>query len=540
MSTTRKIAVIDFETDPFERGFRVKPFSWGFYDGDVYVDYWGDDAAEQLAIFIMNLPKKHLIYAHNGGKFDFLFLIPYMIDTQPKIINGRIVQWFFEGHELRDSYSILPVPLKASGNKQEFDYKKMHRGVRWRHKAEIMDYLHKDCLALYDMVMGFVENLGSGLTMAGTATRLLKEMTDTSIEKLSLEQDKDIRQFFFGGRVECFTKGIIKTTMEMRDVRSMYPSVMHSNMHPVGNRWIEQNTIDNETDFCIIDATSIGAFPFRTRDGLSFPHGRGIFKITGHEIRAALELRLVVIHRLIRAVSFIRKTTFKEFIEKFTNLRKQATDNKDETGKLHYKLVQNGSYGRFALNPEKLYDWIVTAPGAVCPRDGYELAFAGHDGSFWRKHLDKQSKRKAISNVATGASITGAARAKLLYAINGAVQPFYCDTDAIIARKLNVPEDDGKLGSWQLEANADKIAIAGKKLYALFGDVPESLQEIQKRIKFYGDPTCIKLASKGVRLTAKEIIRVCAGETITWRAETPTMGLDGSQHYIERDIRMRL
>jgi hypothetical protein len=534
----RILASLDSETDPFERGQIVKPFCWGFYSDNGYIDFWGDDCTERFIAWLSEQTIPYLIYAHNGGKFDYLFLLQYLVDTTPKIINGRIVSWKFGIHEFRDSYSILPVPLKQSGEKKEIDYKKMKAGVRWRHKKEILDYLYQDCVALYNMVAAFKENLGNGLTMAGTATRLLKAATPEKLEQLTLEQDKEMRQFFFGGRVQCFEKGIIRDNLIISDLRSAYPDAMRNKLHPVGNKYILQKDIDLDTDFAEIDATSYGAFPFRTKEGLEFPNCRAVFRVTGHELRAAIELGLVTIHRVIRAISFLRKTSFVDFVDTYTALRKQAADNGDEIGKLHYKLVQNSSYGRFALNPERLYSWLVTDCNQK-PSNEWEPAFSGGEAIFWRKPIDESEKRRAISNVATGASITGATRAKLLYAIHGAERPIYCDTDSIISRTLCSVPDDGTLGKWVLEAAGHKIAVAAKKLYAMFGEPANDDKLRIKRIKEYGDERCVKLASKGVRLTAAEIVRVCEGETIKWLAQSPTMALDGTQNYMHRTVKMR-
>jgi hypothetical protein len=534
----RVLAALDSETDPFERGQIVKPFCWGFYTDGRYEDFWGDDCTERFILWLSEQTTPYLIYAHNGGKFDYLFLLKYLFDEQPKVINGRIVSWKFGIHEFRDSYSILPVPLKQSGEKIEIDYNKMKAGVRWRYKKEILKYLYQDCIALYNMVKAFQENLGYGLTMAGTATRLLKAATPATIDRLTLEQDKDIRQFFFGGRVQCFEKGIIKDNLLVHDLRSAYPDAMRNKLHPIGNKYLEGTDFDEHTDFCELECTSYGAFPIRTKDGLQFPSARAVFRVTGHELRAAIELRKIQIHRIIRSITFTRKTSFVDFVDTYTALRKQAADAGDDIGKLHYKLVQNSSYGRFALNPDKLYSWCVTDTQTVCG-DEWEPAFSGGEVIFWRKPIDDIEKKRAISNVATGASITGATRAKLMYAIHGSERPIYCDTDSIISRSLDTVPDDGTLGKWVLEASGDKIAVAAKKLYAMFGEPANDDRLRAKRIKEYGDERCVKLASKGVRLTAAEIVRVCQGEEIKWLAQSPTMALDGSQNYMHRTVKMR-
>ncbi len=48
-----KIAAFDFETDPFKHDRIPKPFSWGFYNGEIYKDYWGDDCVEQFIYWLI-------------------------------------------------------------------------------------------------------------------------------------------------------------------------------------------------------------------------------------------------------------------------------------------------------------------------------------------------------------------------------------------------------------------------------------------------------------------------------------------------------
>ena len=68
-----RIAVIDFETDPFLYDRVPEPFSAGFYDGETYIDFWGDDCADQLICYLESRKDNLIIYAHNGGKFDFYY-----------------------------------------------------------------------------------------------------------------------------------------------------------------------------------------------------------------------------------------------------------------------------------------------------------------------------------------------------------------------------------------------------------------------------------------------------------------------------------
>ena len=105
-------SVADFETDPFLHGRKPEPFSCGFYDGETYQEFWGADCAAQLMRYISSLKRPRRIYMHNGGKFDFFYIIGFL-ENPVRIINGRIVSAKFGIHEFRDSYAIIPVPLKA-------------------------------------------------------------------------------------------------------------------------------------------------------------------------------------------------------------------------------------------------------------------------------------------------------------------------------------------------------------------------------------------------------------------------------------------
>lgn len=80
--------------------------------------------------------------------------------------------------------------------------------------------------------------------------------------------------------------------------------------------------------------------------------------------------------------------------------------------------------------------------------------------------------------------------------------------------------DNKRLGAWKLEGTGDKLAIAGRKMYALFNG---------------GE--CLKYASKGVNLTPQQIQLVADGELVTYNQAAPVFRLDGSTDFISRDVR---
>lgn len=559
----RTVATIDFETDPFRGpGYPIRPFAAGFYDGTTYHQWWGSDCPQKLMEHIKGLETPHVIYAHNGGKFDFMYLLDW-IDRDVFCIGARIVKANVSGndpdadwrHELRDSLAIIPVPLRHAAEKGDFDYDKMLEHRREKYKQEISDYLKQDCIGLYDAVTKYRGVFGNAITMAGAAMRKLDEAMQPILGRrkaavqMSEREDEFYRNFYFGGRVECFENGVIKPatdTLRIYDINSSYPDVMRSCLHPVGTSFRIGQELTDETDFATIRADSAGALPLRNADNgkLDFPHGTFVFNATGHEIRTGIELGLLHVREIIESRTCIERTTFAPFIETYWKARQIAKANHDEVFDLFWKLVMNGAYGKFAQNPRRFTDTMIVRLNEPAPDAG-----EGWEHSERHELMDIYTRKlgtvfperlwRSYLNVATGASITGAARAALLRGIAAADRPVYCDTDSILCEGLDgeiVRLDDRELGGWKLEHTGTHAAIHSRKIYALWGERSGDPKIEAHRIKHYRDPYCIKVASKGVRLTAAEVLKAAQGERITYTALAPTFRKDGSQWHQKRTI----
>src|SRR4051812_21942910 len=112
----REIWVADAETDPFEHGADIQPFIWGAFNGTEYHEF---ETTAALVDFFRD--KKVIVYAHNGGRFDWHFLLPHLDPFTPvMIIAGRLAKFTIGECEFRDSYNILPSPLSAY-QKDEID-----------------------------------------------------------------------------------------------------------------------------------------------------------------------------------------------------------------------------------------------------------------------------------------------------------------------------------------------------------------------------------------------------------------------------------
>lgn len=541
----KPIYTADVETDPFQHGRMVKPFCTGFYDGMNFQSTWGVDCIEKM-IEQFYEAEPGIIYFHNGGRFDFFFFLSKLAGYPSMIINGRIVRAKMKCrngvHELRDSYAILPFPL-AGYKKTEISYDKFEADVREKHKEEIIDYLKDDCVYAHDLCKAFVDMFGPKLTIGGTAMKELQKLH--TFECLGPLADNDIRsKYYYGGRVQCFKTGVLQGDWKVYDVNSMYPFSMKDYLHPVGLPEGDTNKIRSTTCFISVEGKNYGAFPQRTKEGLRFDIEDGTFHVSIHEWEAALRNNLFEPRRILRCVNFRDRITFEKFVTTFYDLRNAAKSIGDDIHSLFYKYVLNSAYGKFAQNPENYFDYQITLgteymPEPWIPDVIYDATGESDTGYIiWKK----PSKILTRYNVATAASITGAARSILLNAIANSVEPIYCDTDSLICKQLKVEKDESKLGAWKLEAKAHTACIAGKKMYAIFSNQCPKCKNLMGdagncKHSFHLDG-CTKQANKGVRITPQDIVRVCNGETVVYQQAAPSFKLDGSHNFITRNIKM--
>src|SRR5581483_5077156 len=219
---------------------------------------------------------------------------------------------------------------------------------------------------------------------------------------------------------------------------------------------------------------------------------------------------------------------------------------------IFFKLILNNAYGKYAQNPRRFKECFITDPecependctGCVegwTKTDGWHVSPEGNNyrciswgplphfkcAEYWIWQRPQTHLR--FNNVATAASITGAARAVLMEAIALADDPIYCDTDSVIARNLGpLPLHDSDLGSWKIEHAIDEIIVAGKKLYACkVAGVPD------------GHKDRVRIKSKGVSgLTWRDLERALNDEMIEIYSNSLTLNRYGDNFYMRRNVR---
>lgn len=521
----REIAAADCETDPFEYGATIEPFIWGIFyeDGTQEVFHDTDD-------FINSVRDKDIIvYAHNGGKFDWHFIAKYINDfSQVMIINGRLAKFKIGQCEFRDSYSLFPLPLSAY-KKDDFDYSKLTKENRAKHMPEITKYLLNDCEYLMELVKDFIDKFGMNLTLASSAMKQWKKISD-DVPKTNSTYYETYSRFYYGGRVQPFEYGTIENNnIYMYDINSAYPYAMLFS-HAYGGNIVsaEYDGKIRDKGFYILTAPSRGFFPYRCPDTnkLLFPDDNMIrkFAVTGWELR--LYNRYYQDFEIKGVFLPITYTDFKDYIYKWYELKNNSP--KGSTDYLFAKLMMNSLYGKFGANAAKYKEYEII-PDNMIAAHTFETgkSFSGQIGNkaLMSNPLDESKQR--YFDVCTAASITGFVRAYLYEAIlkikeNGG-QVLYCDTDSIAfihSKPDKIFNIGSELGQWSCDGHFKFGAIAGKKLYA-FND-------------FKGK---YKTASKGVKLTPKQIINVANGETEIWQSIAPTFSLKKEPYYQSRKVK---
>ena len=508
----RPFWTIDCETDPFRHGRVPKPFIWGLYTGGGYHTF---DTVEELIEAIKD--NDVIIYAHNGGRFDFHFLLKHIeLFTEIKVINGRLVTASIGACELRDSWNILPEKLASFGGKLEIDYAKLEPDVRHLHMPEIKRYLREDCVSLYNAIEAFEANYGRHLTQAGASMAHWLSISGLPSPKSNREYFDKFSQYYYGGRVQCFRSGHIAGPGKVFDIRSAYPWAMLGE-HPYETEYMEFERPKRVTPASMVtlDCVSLGALPWRDDRGvIKFPcdNEKRRYHVPGHEVLAALETLTIKHVDLIHAYDFTGQKDFSVYIKHFYNIRKAAKARGDQFQSIFCKLLMNSLYGKFCANPENYGNFMCTPFEQMtdyicrCDKIARDCQCYKHDGKrcdcegfFFDGMIGPHALLKArldpwqehYINVATGASITSKVRAKLWVAMQHTRGLAYCDTDSIIcesAPELDLGDD---LGQWADEGEFSSGHIAGKKLYWFRG-------------KFAGGAT-VKAATKGVNLKASDI-----------------------------------
>lgn len=537
----RPFWVIDCETDPFKVGRIPQPFIWGAYGGKDH-DYLTFDHVWQLVDFFKD--QKSVVYAHNGGKFDYHYLRDYINKGEAiSIISGRLSKFRIGVCEFRDSMNILPVPL-AAFKKDLIDYSIMEADKRDDplYRREILHYLQNDCRYLHELITEHRKENGIVLTQASASMKKWLKESKTPRPKQSALQFEILKPYYYGGRVQCFTSGAAHKKFKVVDINSAYPRAMLE-AHPFSTTPMILDHLPRDGDLhkamITVHGVAKGCFPWRNEKdkGLYFPDDEKTvreYHITGYELIAALKHDAFKIFKVGDVHYFPESVNFKEFILTNWDRRAQAKRDNNDALSLIVKLLMNSLYGKFASDYSKYFDYL------LCHNDdihrylgeGYETDAEWENAVWLMRRVISEEKQK-FYNIATAASITGYVRAMLFEAMQVVHNPLYCDTDSFAVEDIGqLPMGDG-LGEWKDEGDFDHYAIAGKKTYAFHKAGTPFADDLDDA----GNYKNYKVACKGVDLSPNEILNVANGKIQKFASQVPTYSVKRqSPLFIDRRV----
>jgi hypothetical protein len=510
-----------------------QPFIWGLYGGGANNDdYLEFDTKEELIAYLQ--PRKEVVYAHNGGKFDYHYLRDDINTGEViSIIAGRLAKFRIGECEFRDSMNILPVPL-ATFKKDKIDYSIMEPGERDKpaNRDSIRTYLRGDCQYLHELISAHRAENGIALTQAGASMRAWSKQSKISPPRQSGPLYQYYKPYYYGGRVQCFEQGIARRDFKLIDMNSAYPEAM-LHAHPFSTKGDVEAHLppDGEIHKCLITLTCVarGCFPFRlgddpTKGELFFPYDERTvrrYHVTGYEFITALELDAIKPGTItIETVHYFEQSVkFEEFILQNWDRRAKAKAEGNKALDIIVKLLMNSLYGKFASDYAKYSDYLLSHIDEVYKYEleGYQRdANWGADRVLLARSIPESKHR--FYNIATAASITGYVRARLFEAISRCSGPIYCDTDSIACVDTGTLVLGDGLGAWKLEGEFDEYAITGKKTYGFHKrGAPYTLDKDEKgRYEHY------KIASKGVDLNPHELWTAAAGQEVEYKPMVPT------------------
>ena len=131
---SRPFLALDIESkadDTQDAGF-TRPFMCGVYDGEKYYSFYDDDQSadprdrywlpggcvdKMMRFLLRKKYRNHHIYAHNAGKFDYLFLTPWLMQI------GTSMGFRFNIIPVASGIQVMDVWKKAKGDVSRFKHK---------------------------------------------------------------------------------------------------------------------------------------------------------------------------------------------------------------------------------------------------------------------------------------------------------------------------------------------------------------------------------------------------------------------------------
>lgn len=436
--------------------------------------------------------------------------------------------------EIRDSQKLLNMSVakiaktfKLPDSKLEIDYNEF-REVGHELTSEEQEYLKADITIVSKALADLFESGTTRLTIGSNALNKYYEMMGGRKQfrkifpKLDVIVDKDIRAAYKGGftYLNPIYKEVDIAEGLVFDVNSLYPWAMHSpNVLPYGRPvfFSGQYQPDNMHPLfiqrlrCQFELKPDKIPMIQLKHNLSFVPTEYLKSSNDQIITLTLtniDLELFLENYDVYELEYVNGWKFKsasgmfdQYIDYWTEIKIQATKDKNAGLRAIAKLYLNSLYGKFATSP-----YVRSA-----------IPYLGEDGVV-HYHKTEYEERDSIY-VPIGAFITAIARNKTIRSAQSVYDRYlYSDTDSIHIKGTDIPDclevDDYKLGAWKCESKFERARFIRQKCYI----EDEIITEEEYNSKMLEFPYLCRKTENGYRFMKVTVAGLPAGgyKYVTW------------------------
>lgn len=427
--------------------------------------------------------------------------------------------------KIYDSQKIIPFSVddvaKTFGlpiSKLHIDYDEF-RAVGHELTKEEIDYLHHD---VEIMARALKTLFDQGLTKMTQGSNALFDYKNTVTRKKFKKwfpipkYDQDIRQSYKGGFTYCDPRKQGQVIQEgiVLDVNSLYPWVMHDCYLPYGEPIFFEGKYKHDSLYflyiqmfkCSFELKKDHIPTLQLKNNLAFIPTEYLKSSNGEEVTlcmTSVDLKLFFEHYEVYNIEYLSgwkfkgtNNLFREYIDKWTKVKIDASKSGNLGMRTLAKLMLNALYGKFALSPNVQS----------------KIPYLKENGSIGYKLGEKETRDPIY--IPVGTFVTAYARYKTITSAQKMYDYFlYADTDSLhldiklpdemhqmtndemsklttkdlIKFNLPIPEDfeidPYKLGAWKLENHFTRAKFIRQKTY---------IEEIDGKLNI----TCAGLSSR--------------------------------------------
>lgn len=436
--------------------------------------------------------------------------------------------------EIRDSQKLLNMSVakiaktfKLPDSKLEIDYNEF-REVGHELTSEEQEYLKADITIVSKALADLFESGTTRLTIGSNALNKYYEMVGGRKQfrkifpKLDVIVDKDIRAAYKGGftYLNPIYKEVDIGEGLVFDVNSLYPWAMHSpNVLPYGRPVFFSGQYQRDKMHplyiqrlrCQFELKPNKIPMIQLKHNLSFVPTEYLKSSNNQIITLTLtniDLQLFLENYDVYEMEYVNGWKFKgasgmfdQYIDYWTDIKIQATKDKNAGLRAIAKLYLNSLYGKFATSP-----YVRSA-----------IPYLGEDGVV-HYHKTEYEERDSIY-VPIGAFITAIARNKTIRSAQSVYNRYlYSDTDSIHIKGTDIPDclevDEYKLGAWKCESKFERARFIRQKCYI----EDEIITEEEYNSKMLEFPYLCRKTENGYRFMKVTVAGLPAGgyKYVTW------------------------